>query len=53
MQPDVKQKFKEAAKQVSDHVKEQIYEASHYNMSQNLKWEGKPRKSFDKIMYYL
>lgn len=34
-QPDVAQKFKEAAKQVSEHVKEQIYEASHYNMNQN------------------
>ncbi|KAG5674171.1 hypothetical protein PVAND_004154 [Polypedilum vanderplanki] len=35
MQQDVAQKFKEAAKQVSEHVKEQIYEASHYNMNQN------------------
>jgi hypothetical protein len=33
--PDVTQKFKEAAKHVTDHVKEQIYEASHYNMNQN------------------
>jgi hypothetical protein len=35
VQQDVAQKFKEAAKQVSVHVKEQIYEASHYNMNQN------------------
>lgn len=32
--PDVAQKFKEAAKQMSDHVKER-YEASHYNINQN------------------
>lgn len=35
VQQDVTQKFKEAAKQMSEHVKEQIYEASHYNMNQN------------------
>ncbi|CAG9808070.1 unnamed protein product [Chironomus riparius] len=35
VQHDVAQKFKEAAKQMSEHVKEQIYEASHYNMNQN------------------
>lgn len=29
-QPDVTAKFKEAAKTASEHMKEQIYSASHY-----------------------
>lgn len=34
-QQDVTQKFKEVAKTASEHMKEQIYSASHYNVSQN------------------
>lgn len=34
-QHDVAQKFKEAAKTAGEHMKEQIYQASHYNVSQN------------------
>lgn len=34
-QPDVAQKFKEAAMTASEHMKEQIYQASHYNVNHN------------------
>lgn len=34
MHPDVAQKFKEVAKTASEHMKEQIYQASHYTVNQ-------------------
>jgi len=35
VQHDVTQKFKDVAKTAGEHMKEQIYQASHYNVSQN------------------
>jgi hypothetical protein len=35
LQPDVAQKFKEAALTASEHMKEQIYSASPFNVNQN------------------
>lgn len=35
VQHDVAHKFKEVAKTAGEHMKEQIYSASHYNVTQN------------------